>query len=540
VVFPLKRQSLWKPTSGIWNLPHYRGAHTLNLHSSNTPTHDVAIVGGGFAGSILAQIARRLGHRVLLVERERHPRFVIGESSTPVANLLLEELGDRYQLPHLRTLSKWGTWQESHPQIACGLKRGFSFYHQTAGQPWSDSPSHSRQLLVAASPSDAIADTHWYRPDFDAFLFAEAARLGVDTHESTELETPALSGDTVHLRGKGPNGPFEASARLLIDASGPRGFLHRSLGLEDATPEDHRTTESIFTHFRNVPRWADLHPPAGMPPFPPDDAALHHVWDDGWMWVLRFNNGITSAGFARKRRPNAGNSAASEWHEHLQRFPALAEAFHGSEPIRPFTHLPQLSSRSARCAGPRWAMLPIAAGFVDPLLSTGFPLTLLGIERLARLLESGIPVDLTDYGDSVLADLDITFDLIRALYRVMPDFDTFRELTMLYFTAAIHTETLRRLGRPTASNGFLMRAHPTFGPRLRECLARAGREPGIATRDAIHRLIEPFNLAGLTSPAKRHWYGCDAADLYAAAPRIPATPDEITAMLCRAGFVSSR
>ena len=521
----------------ILRSPHH-AARTLNRPSSNAPTHDVAIVGGGFAGSILAQIARRLGHRVLLVERERHPRFVIGESSTPVANLLLEELGDRYDLPHLRALSKWGSWQETHPEIACGLKRGFSFYHHTAGQPWSDTPSRSRQLLVAASPSDAIADTHWYRPDFDAFLFAEAGRLGVDTHESTEVEPPHFSRDAVHLRGRGPKGPFHASARLLIDASGPRGFLHRSLGLADATPESHRDTESIFTHFTNVPRWADLHPPAGTPPFPPDDAALHHVWDDGWMWVLRFNNGITSAGFARKRRPNTGNSPASEWHEHLQRFPALAEAFRGSQPIRPFTHLPQVAFRTAQCAGPRWAMLPIAAGFVDPLLSTGFPITLLGIERLACLLESGIPDDLTTYGNSVLADLDITFDLIGALYRVMPDFDTFRDLTMLYFTAAIHTETLRRLGRPTTPNGFLMRAHPEFGPGLRQCLARAGREPGNATQEAIHRLIEPFNLAGLASPAKHHWYGCDAADLYAAAPRIPATPDEITTMLRRAGFVS--
>jgi fructose 1,6-bisphosphatase len=84
--------------------------------------------------------------------------------------------------------------------------------------------------------------------------------------------------------------------------------------------------------------------------------------------------------------------------------------------------------------------------------------------------------------------------------------------------------------------GFLMRDHSTFGPTLRQCLAQAGNEPGAKTREAIRTLIEPFNLAGLCSPAKHHWYGCEASDLYAAAHRIQATPDDITQLLRRAGF----
>ena len=84
--------------------------------------------------------------------------------------------------------------------------------------------------------------------------------------------------------------------------------------------------------------------------------------------------------------------------------------------------------------------------------------------------------------------------------------------------------------------GFLMREHPVFGPGLRQCLAQAGHEPGATTRDAIRSCIEPFNLAGLCSAAKRHWYGCEASDLYASAHRIGATPDDITQLLRRAGF----
>ena len=96
---------------------------------------DIAVVGSGFGGSLTAMIARRLGRSVILLERGRHPRFAIGESSTPLANLLLEELALRYDLPRLLPLAKWGSWQKTYPQIACGLKRGFTFYqHQTVPQ----------------------------------------------------------------------------------------------------------------------------------------------------------------------------------------------------------------------------------------------------------------------------------------------------------------------------------------------------------------------------------------------------------------------
>ena len=84
---------------------------------------DIAVVGSGFAGSLVAMIARRLGRSVVMIERGRHPRFAVGESSTPLANLLLEELAQRYDLPGVRPLCKWGTWQESLPHLGCGLKR---------------------------------------------------------------------------------------------------------------------------------------------------------------------------------------------------------------------------------------------------------------------------------------------------------------------------------------------------------------------------------------------------------------------------------
>src|SRR4051794_10004989 len=97
---------------------------------------DLAILGAGFGGSLLAMVARRLGLRVLLLERGTHPRFAIGESSSPLANVLVEELATRYDLPRLLPLTMYAPWKQTYPEVGVGLKRGFTFYAQRPGEPY--------------------------------------------------------------------------------------------------------------------------------------------------------------------------------------------------------------------------------------------------------------------------------------------------------------------------------------------------------------------------------------------------------------------
>ena len=156
---------------------------------------DVAVIGSGFAGSLVSLALTRRGRRVAMIERGRHPRFAIGESSTPLANLLLEELADRYELPRIRPFSKWGTWQRARPEVAGGLKRGFTFFFHRPGEPFTDDREHGRQLLVAASPRDEVGDTHWYRPDFDQALAHEAESEGTIYLDETRLERIRDDGD---------------------------------------------------------------------------------------------------------------------------------------------------------------------------------------------------------------------------------------------------------------------------------------------------------------------------------------------------------
>ena len=91
-----------------------------------TTRSDVLILGSGFGGSLLALILARSGKSVAMVDRSEHPRFAIGESSTPLADRTLAQMADRYGLPELRDLCHWGSWKRSFPQLLCGRKRGFT------------------------------------------------------------------------------------------------------------------------------------------------------------------------------------------------------------------------------------------------------------------------------------------------------------------------------------------------------------------------------------------------------------------------------
>ncbi|HKD17139.1 MAG TPA: FAD-dependent oxidoreductase, partial [Thermoanaerobaculia bacterium] len=305
------------------------------------PDFDVAVVGSGFAGSLTALIARRLGRSVALLERGAHPRFAIGESSSPLANLLLEELADRYDLPRIRPLSAWGSWQRTYPQVGCGLKRGFTFYAHEDGRPFEADPERRRQLLVAASPCDEVADTHWYRPDFDRFLAQEARDAGADYRDHADVAVVSHGPNGFVLAVERGGSRSEIRARFVVDASGPGGFLHRQLELPSSRFPELPPTEGLYAHFTDVRRLdaMGLFPAEAAPPYPVDDAALHHVFDGGWIWVLRFGNGIVSAGVAaepRLARELRLVEGAPAWERLLERFPTIEAQFDGSRPATQF------------------------------------------------------------------------------------------------------------------------------------------------------------------------------------------------------------
>jgi FADH2 O2-dependent halogenase len=497
---------------------------------------DLVVMGAGFGGSLMAMIAHRLGLSVVLLEKGRHPRVVIGESTTPLSNLLLERLSATYDLPRIAPLAKWGSWQRAYPQVACGLKRGFSFFHEAG------------QLLVAASPHDDIADTHWFRADVDHFLVVEAERIGVEYRDRVRIESLDLSESGTDLAGWTGEEGFRLRAKFLIDATGPRGFLHRALELGQDSLPGMPATESLYGHFTGVSRTEN----EGATPYPVDDAAVHHIFDGGWVWVLRFDNGVTSAGAA------ASSDVAAElglregepaWQRVLDRVPALKKQFDGAVACQPFRYMPAVSFRSSAIAGRRWAMLPSAAGFVDPLLSTGFALTLMGIERVARILgrffeSHELAGQLQGYAEQTDGELLAASRLIGALYATMDNFPVFTAVSMLYFAAVSFAETAYRLGKPELATGFLLREHADFGPASRGLLERAHRLHGVddtrAFTDEVLRVIAPFNVGRFGDPALRNCYPVCAEDLLQAGSKLGVGRGEIASMLDKCGFYQSQ
>ncbi len=505
---------------------------------------DLTIIGSGFGGTLLAMVARRVGLSVALLERGRHPRFAIGESTSPLMNLLIEQLAQRYDLPRLLPLTTYGAWQRAYPEIGCGLKRGFTYFHHVAHRPYEAAADRSNQLLVTASPNDEVGDTHWLRADVDAFLVREAIALGVDYRDDVDLSGGTFAVEGSVLEGTRAGEAFRLTTRFVVDASGPGGFLTRTLPLPHGIFPGYPATRALYSHFTGVPRCASMpaYRTAETPPYPLDDAALHHVFDGGWMWVLRFNNGVTSAGCAveawlAEELELEGTEAA--WRRFLRRFPSIEAQFAGATPVQPFVYAPRLASRVETVTGPGWALLPSAAAFVDPLFSTGMPLTLLGIERLGRILEETWGTEafaprIAEYGTITRQEADWTAHFMAASYAGMATFPLFSAFSMFYFAAVSYAEMAHRLPNAPQLQRYLAADRILFAEGVRQC-ARLMHD---YTREASAQDLQDFaqqvarsavclNIAGLCDPRKRNWYGVDLQDVIEGAPLLGMTPDEM-------------
>lgn len=490
---------------------------------------DIAIVGAGFAGSLVALIANKLGFDCVLIERGRHPRFTIGESSTPIANLVLKSLCDRYGLPKIAPLTKYGTWCDQYREIQRGLKRGFSYFHHREKEAFAPRADHANELLVAANPSDIEGDTHWFREDVDAFFVKQVEAAGVSYYDRTQVQL-SKSAEGWRLWTKRDGSLFEMNARLLIDASGAGGAIGHALGLAHASKQFRTNSSTLYSHFTGVAKWGDVYAGLGGNvkdhPFDCDAAALHHLFDGGWMWVLRFDNGITSAGFVWDDRlwPDEAalvrHSPDRAWSRWLNRFPGIADQFAASTPVQPWQSTPKLQRMFCPTAGPDWVMLPFSACFLDPLHSTGIALTLVAIERIASALEHvGISPALSHefqvYDQKLSREVDLLDRLVHGCYLGFENFALMRWYATLYFAAATTCEE-NRINNPHGGDlGFLLSADPRYCDAITQAydlISKLASRKECSAADVqgfkteICRWIEPFDTVGLRNPAIANMY----------------------------------
>ena len=527
-------------------------------NTTERPGHyDVAILGSGFGGSILARALRRQKKKVLLLERGRHPRFALGESATPLASLSLERLAARYRLPDLHDLAAYGRWLEHLPHLRRGLKRGFTFFAHQRGKPYSNSVFNEHRLMVAASPNDAVADAHWLRRDVDDHLVRRAIDEGVDYFDRTVVEDLEVTDRGVHLVAHAEeSGLHHFSADFLVDATGPGGALARKLEIASRADRIPFSTALLFGHFENLEPFGsaaalgggEVH--LGDGPYPEEKAAVHHLLHGGWMYVLPFDHGVASVGFVLRHDALPGSfeqmalDPEKAMRQLLAQYPTLEAQFRGARALVGPTFVPRIQHRLVRAAGPRYFLLPHAFAFYDPLFSTGIAWTLLAVERLATLLD-GRYGDYKEYNQLLQQEADQIETLIEAAWLAMDDFQHFKGVALLYFAAASFAETQQRLhqssaARPDAWQGFLGAGDPVlrslfFQARDRLKSAKSPLAPRGA-RDFTPWVLEriaPRDLCGFDRPKMPNLYPVDLELLVERAELLAMEPAEVFAALPR-------
>ncbi len=471
----------------------------------------IAIVGSGFAGSILARALQARGLRATLLERSQHPRFALGESSTPLASICLERMARDFGLPDLDAMAAWSRWEEALPNVTHGLKRGFSFYSHLSGEEYRNGPQNDRRLLVAASPDDEIADSHWLRADVDLHLVERAVEEGVRLIDECDVQRiTGTAGDwTVHCSRAGR--PIEIKADFVVDGSGG-GHLFEDR--RSGAASGHLRTGLVFGHFQNVGSFVDSSPEAyfGDSPYPEERAAVHHLLEEGWMYVLRFDTGLVSAGFvldySHPSVPALLRAPPSEaWSQLLVRYPSLQRQLSTARPVRPIGSARHLQRMAIPTATKGWAPLPHTVSFTSPLFSTGIAWGLVGVERLVHALtaEGGERERrLAEYTRLVRTEALHIRDLQTGAYQLRSDFSQFAAWSQIYFIAASYAEARQRLADPPSEDGW--RAEGFLGsnePAIQSAVQMGPDAlPSTGSKAFVYRQLEALDVAGIgTAPA---------------------------------------
>ena len=402
--------------------------------------YDVAILGTGMGGTLLATILARQGVHVIMVDAGTHPRFAIGESTIPHTSLLLSLLAQQYNVPEIDYLA-YPDLIARHVCSTCGIKRSFGFAYHRPGMPYD----HREGLQFGTSSKD---ENHLFRQDIDAYLLYVALRYGVSVHQNCRVEDVEIGAQGVRLSIAGGE---VLRARFVVDATGFRSVLALQFGLREVPPSLRHESRTLFTHMLDVKPFAELDNPLTLSW---QESTLHHVFDGGWFWVIPFNNRssstnpLTSVGLTldTRRFPGTSRTPEEEFRQFLKMFPSVLEQFSEAKVVRPWISTGRLQYSSRNSTGYRYCLMSHASGFVDPLFSRGLINTLEVISRLVPSLLESLRLDNFSPNGFASIDevqrrvLDYNDQLVSGAYAAWADFDLWNAWTRVWALGTILTE----------------------------------------------------------------------------------------------------
>jgi flavin-dependent dehydrogenase len=340
-------------------------------NGSQTENPDVIVIGGGPAGATASTLIAQKGHRVRLFERERFPRFHIGESLIPETYWVLERLN---MLPKMRQSP---------------------FVHKHSVQFVNANGKLSAPFYFADNKPHECSQT-WQvvRSEFDQMMLENAREHGVEVREGVRVLDVLMDGErAVGVRVKHEDGSTEdVLARVVVDASGQNGLLMNRLRLRVWDPVLNKG--AIWTY------WEGAYRDTGR-----DEGAtivIQTTNKNGWFWYIPLHNNIVSVGvvapfdYLFKGR----GSYPETYEEEVARCPSVSERVASATRVTGHFATKDYSYRSKQVAGDGWVLVGDAFGFLDPLYSSGVLLALKSGQLAADAICAGF-----EKGDTSAAQL---------------------------------------------------------------------------------------------------------------------------------------
>jgi flavin-dependent dehydrogenase len=313
---------------------------------------DVLVIGGGPAGSAAAIVLAERGHRVVLLEKEHHPRFHIGESLLPANLPLFERLGVAEQVRAIG-MQKWGA-------------EFISPWHGGRGETFNFSEAWDKSMPFAYQVR---------RSEFDEILIRRAAHQGAEVIEGCRVRSvdwlpdegaPSKAGDgdlRARVEAEMDDGSFVSwHARYVVDASGRDTFLGNRLKTKHRNPK--HNSASLYGHFRDARRY-------------PEEKRAGNIsiywFEHGWFWFIPLADGATSVGAVVWPYYMKSRSVPVKqfFLDTIQLCPPLAERLAQAELMADVEATGNYSYSCEKAYGPGFILVGDAFTFIDPMFSSG-------------------------------------------------------------------------------------------------------------------------------------------------------------------------